>query len=138
MKKKLFVYTDGGARGNPGPAAIGVVILDENKKIIKKYKKCLGKATNNQAEYNAVIAALKIVKSLEAKEVSFFLDSELVCKQINGEYSINNENLKILNEKVNELISSIQSTITFCNVPRDNEHIQEADALVNEALDEGE
>lgn len=137
---KLSIYTDGGARGNPGPAAIGIIILDENKKIIKKHKKFLGKKTNNQAEYSAVIKALELIKKTKIKpspkEISFFLDSELVCKQINGEYKIKNPELKVLNEKVNKLISSIKSKIIFHNVPRENENIQKADALVNEALDE--
>ena len=135
---RLFVYTDGGARGNPGPAAIGVIILDENKEVIKKHKAFLGKATNNQAEYNAVIHALKFVKSFKAKQISFFLDSELVCRQIKGEYNINNPELKLLNGKVHELIASLKIPVSFYNVPRENEHIQQADALVNEALDEDE
>ncbi|MCX6741793.1 MAG: ribonuclease HI family protein [Candidatus Pacearchaeota archaeon] len=135
---RLFVYTDGGARGNPGPAAIGVIILDENKEVIKKHKAFLGKATNNQAEYNAVIHALRFVKSLKAKQISFFLDSELVCRQIKGEYNINNPELKILNGKVHELIAGLKIPVSFYNVPRENEYIQQADALVNEALDEQE
>jgi ribonuclease HI len=134
---KLSIYTDGGSRGNPGPAAIGVIILDEDKKIVKKYKRFLGKATNNYAEYNAVITALRIIKNIKPSptRVSFFLDSELVCKQINREYRIKSMDMKVLNDKVNTLIASIKTKITFHNVPRENEHIEEADALVNEALD---
>ncbi len=138
---KLHIYTDGGARNNPGPAALGIVILDENKKIIKTYKKFLGKKTNNQAEYNAVITALRISKNIKPspKEISFFLDSELVCRQINRQYKIKNPELKILNKKIKEIEAKLNDkhiSLTFHNVPRENIHLQEADALVNEALDE--
>lgn len=134
---KLSVYTDGGARGNPGPAAIGIVFLDEKNNVVKTSKTFLGKKTNNQAEYNAVIKALKLVEKIKPKpkELAFFLDSELVCRQITGEYKIKNADLKVLNKKTRDLIEKTKAKITFKNVSRENPFIQKADELVNECLD---
>ena len=126
----IEIYSDGGARGNPGEAAIGVVILDNNK-IVKKYKEKIGKATNNQAEYTAVIKGLKLAKKYN--QIVFYLDSELVCRQIKGEYKINNKELKELNNDVKKLAKG--KKIEWKNVPRENKFIVEADKLVNEALD---
>jgi len=83
MAKKLKIYTDGGARGNPGPAGVGVAIFDEKENLIKTAKKYLGKATNNQAEYKALILALELAKKLGAEEVDCFLDSQLIVNELN-------------------------------------------------------
>ncbi len=105
MKKdirKLTIYTDGGSRGNPGPSAIGVVIRNQEGKILKKYSEYLGEKTNNEAEYQAVIFALKKTKALLGKkviknsEVEIRSDSELLVKQLNGEY-------KVLDSKIQPL-----------------------------------
>ncbi|MBI5466350.1 MAG: ribonuclease HI family protein, partial [Candidatus Kerfeldbacteria bacterium] len=82
MSKVIILYTDGGARGNPGPAAIGVVVENEHKKLIKEFGRYLGQATNNQAEYQALIAGLTEAKSLGAEKVRCYLDSELLVKQL--------------------------------------------------------
>ncbi|MFA5129267.1 MAG: ribonuclease HI family protein, partial [Patescibacteria group bacterium] len=87
---KLTIFTDGGARGNPGPGGIGAVIYDENKKKIAEISEFLGHSTNNQAEYKAVIAAMKKAKELKAEILEFFLDSELVVKQLKREYKVKN------------------------------------------------
>ncbi|MDP2664960.1 MAG: ribonuclease HI family protein, partial [bacterium] len=91
---KFIVYTDGGARGNPGPAALGVVICNEKGEILEKYGEYLGEVTNNEAEYRAPIFGLKKIKALFGKEkakeseVQILTDSELVAKQMNGEYKV--------------------------------------------------
>ena len=101
---KLVIYTDGGARGNPGPAGCGAVIFDENgKSILATHKKYLGEQTNNFAEYSAVVLALEEAKKFGAEELQLFLDSELVVKQLNGEYKIKNQDLGKLFIKIHNL-----------------------------------
>ncbi len=134
MEKRLFVYSDGGARGNPGPAAIGILILDENDKIIEKHKECVGKKTNNQAEYLAIIKALEIAAK-HSKKVHCYSDSELMIKQLHGEYKIRNEELQKLFKIVEDKEKSFEE-VSYGHVKRENEFIQEADKLVNQALDE--
>ena len=91
---KLVIHTDGGARGNPGPAGIGVSIQDaESKEVLEEHAKFLGKTTNNQAEYQAVILGLQRAKKLGASEVDIVTDSELLVKQANGEYRVKNPDL---------------------------------------------
>lgn len=131
---KLLIYTDGGARGNPGPAGIGAVIYDENKKLIDEVSEFIGHATNNQAEYRAVIAALKRAKKIGAHEINFYLDSELVVKQLNREYKVKNKDLAPLFVQIyNEALS--YRKITFSHVRR--EFNKEADKLANLAMDKG-
>ena len=136
--QKLVIYTDGGARGNPGPAAIGVVIQDEKRGTIKKYSEFLGRRTNNEAEYEAVIFALKRAKQLFGKDstkkmnIELYTDSELVTKQLNGEYKIEDEKLCPLFLKIWNLKIDFGS-ISFQSVPRNKN--KEADQLVNQALD---
>jgi ribonuclease HI len=133
---RLNVYSDGGARGNPGPAAAAYVILDENhKKILRSGSRYLGIRTNNQAEYEALIDALETSHSLQAKEIICHLDSELVCKHLTGEYRVKKPQMRLLWEKVQGLKQCF-SQVYFMNVPRTNRYIQEADGLVNEMLDE--
>ncbi len=134
MEKRLFVYSDGGARGNPGKAAIGIVILDENEQVIEKYKEKIGIKTNNEAEYLAIIKALELAKKY-AKKAHLHSDSELVVRQLNGEYKINKKELKELFEQVEKAEKEFEE-VSYQNVPRENEFIQQADKLVNEALDE--
>lgn len=129
------MYTDGGARGNPGPAGSAVVIL-EGGNTIGTLKKYLGdKITNNWAEYEALFLGLE--KILEMKRnhdpLEVRMDSELVVKQMRGEYKIKDANLKISNQKIKELMKQFKK-VDFVHVRR--EHNKEADALVNEAIDE--
>lgn len=135
---QLVVYTDGGSRGNPGPAGIGVVIQDSSGKTVKNYGEAIGDATNNEAEYRAVIFALQKVKALIGKEhtkqmaLEVRMDSELVARQLNGENKIEEERLfpffiKIWNLKMD------YGSVIFHNIPREKN--READRLVNEALD---
>lgn len=130
--KKVVINTDGGARNNPGPAGIGVVIYDENENILETYKEYIGKATNNVAEYRAVIKGLERAKKYEPDEVEVRLDSELVKKQATGEYRCKDEVMKELLAQVREL--SFFKHVTFTHVKREKNKL--ADKLVNEALDE--
>lgn len=136
--KKIIIYTDGGSRGNPGPAAIGFVFCNQKKQVIKKHSQYLGKATNNVAEYQAVIFALKKFKVLFGKklakktEIELRSDSELLIRQLNGEY-------KILDSKIQPLFLEIWNLrldfkkVKFKLIPRKRN--KEADNLVNEVLD---
>src|SRR3989339_560999 len=94
--KTFFLYTDGGARGNPGPAAAGIVIKDETKKTIKAFGQYLGEQTNNFAEYTALILGLQEAKKLGAETIHCFLDSLLVCEQLNGRWKVKEPNLQKL------------------------------------------
>lgn len=129
---KLIIYSDGGARGNPGPAGIGAVIYDEEKNIVHEISEYLGETTNNQAEYRAVIAAIEKLKEFEVDELNFFLDSELVVKQLNGQYKVKNEGLAPLFVKIHNARQSFKK-VTFSHVRR--EFNKEADALANKAMD---
>lgn len=129
--KKLVIYADGGARGNPGPAGAGVVIYDRHG-IVCKISKYLGRITNNQAEYNALILGLQKAKLLSAQEVDCFLDSELLVRQLNREYKIKDPNLMPLFIKIWNLTLSFKK-IKFYYIPREKN--KEADRLVNEAID---
>jgi ribonuclease HI len=137
---KITIYTDGGARGNPGPAAIGVVIQKEGQ-TLKKYSDFIGRATNNQAEYEAVIFALKKVKLLfgkkkaKAMEIEVCLDSELIARQLNHQYKIKEKDLQPLFLKVWNLILDF-GQVSFKYIPRQQN--KEADRLVNQALDNQE
>lgn len=131
---KIIMFSDGGARGNPGPAGIGAVLYNENKEKIAEISKYLGVATNNQAEYKALIEGLKKAKDLGAKEVKVFMDSELVVKQLNREYKVKNKDLAPLFLQVYNLSSSF-SKISFTHIYREDNKV--ADALANKAMDEG-
>jgi ribonuclease HI len=135
MYKRLLLYSDGGARGNPGPAAIAYLALTEKGELVKADSRFIGIHTNNQSEYNALIAALEFAIAVNVEEVVCHLDSELVAKQLNGEYSVKNAELQKLWSKAQELKSRFKK-ISFVNVPRSNPQIQRADALVNKTLDE--
>ncbi len=135
MVLRLLLYSDGGARGNPGPAAIAYLVLTEKSEVLKADSHFVGIHTNNQAEYLALIAALEVAKALRVEEVICYLDSELVAKQLNGEYTVKNFELQKLWRKAQELRICFKK-ISFVNVPRTNLQIQRADALVNKTLDE--
>ena len=134
---KITIYTDGGARNNPGPAAVGVVIKKE-KEILGEYNEFIGEATNNEAEYQAIIFALKKAKLLFGKkkikeiEIELYSDSELAIKQLNHEYKIKEANLQLLFIEVWNLTLDFKQ-VNFKHVLRDKN--KEADKLVNQALD---
>jgi ribonuclease HI len=130
---KVKTFSDGGARGNPGPAAIGYVIYTQSDRVLKQSGEYIGEGTNNHAEYTALIRALTAARDLGATEADCFLDSELVVKQLHGKYKVREQNLQQLIGEVFRLMKSF-SRIEFTHVPREKNQL--ADKLVNEALDE--
>ena len=125
--------SDGGARGNPGKGAIGVIIRKDGK-ILTRYSQKIGNnVTNNVAEYKALIKALELAKNID-KEVTCFLDSELVVRQLQGIYKVKDKKLKSLFNKVKVLETSFNK-VNYLHVMRDNKFQQIADELVNEELD---
>lgn len=132
MNDKLIIYTDGGARGNPGPAAIGAVIYDEQRQVVAEISEYIGETTNNQAEYRAVIAAIAKAKELGASELDFFLDSLLVVEQLNGNYKVKNKDLAPLFVQIYNAGLGFRK-VRYAHVRR--EQNKEADKLVNQALD---
>ena len=131
---ELKIYTDGGARGNPGPAGAGIVFCDDKKQIKHKISRYLGEMTNNQAEYRAVIIALDhLLENYKDCEVEFYLDSQLIVEQLNQRYKIKNQGLKPLFWEIREKILKLGGKINFEFVPR--EENREADKLVNKAIE---
>ena len=135
MSQKLLIYSDGGARGNPGPAAIAFVATTESGVTVKTDSRYIGKHTNNQAEYQALLLALRFASEQKTSEVICHLDSELVAKQLNGEYTVKNFELRQLFSQV-QCLRDCFKKIFFVNVPRSHPMIHRADALVNKTLDE--
>jgi ribonuclease HI len=131
---KLIIHSDGGARGNPGPAGIGACLHTEKGVLVAEVSKFLGVATNNQAEYQALIAGLSKALELEAEAVDCFLDSELIVKQINREYKVKNKELAPLFLQVYNILTKFKQ-YKFTHIPR--EQNKEADKLANEAMDRG-
>lgn len=131
---RIIIYTDGGARGNPGPAGLGVAVYDEAGRLIKKHKQFLGEKTNNEAEYEAVIAALKLAAELGADELEIRMDSELVARQLSGIYRAKNHRMQALVLQVRNLETKFKK-VSFRHIPREQNVI--ADKLVNEAIDHG-
>ncbi len=135
--EKIIVHSDGGARGNPGPAAIGVVIENEAGEVLEEISEYIGESTNNIAEYGAVLRGLKALKARfgdQTREVAidWKLDSELVVKQLAGEYKVKNPGLRELFTEIQDLRVQFP-LLTLSHVRR--EFNKEADRLVNEALD---
>ncbi len=129
--KRVVIFTDGTAEPNPGPAAIGATIKDEQGKLITSISQPIGQATNNQAEYRAIIAALESAIRSGASQVDIHSDSELVVRQIDGRYRVKNAALKPLYQRVKQLQSQLKG-FTITHIPR-QQNI-EADSLANMAL----
>ncbi len=129
---ELTIYSDGASRNNPGEAGAGVYILQDGRPL-EGLARYLGTTTNNIAEYTAAIMGLEFAVKQGAQKVKLFADSELLVKQINGQYKVKNEGLKPLHGKVKELIAKIGS-VEVQYIPR--ERNKEADALANKAIDE--
>lgn len=135
MKYKILtINTDGGARGNPGPAAIGV-FASSNSETIFTISEYIGQTTNNVAEYTAVIKALEYLqeKKIAAEKIDFVLDSELVVKQLIGVYKIKQPHLQQLAQTIHKLLSQTNAQINFSHVRR--AFNKQADLLVNQSLD---
>jgi len=129
----FHTFSDGGARGNPGPAAIGVVICDPSGNVVSEGAECIGEMTNNKAEYRAMLKALEMAKALKAKKLLCHGDSELIIFQLQGLYRIKDANLKILAEKVKSAAGAFEA-VTWKQVPREHPMIARADKLLNQAL----
>jgi ribonuclease HI len=126
------LWTDGGARGNPGPAAFAYVLEDEEGNSLAAHGEAIGVATNNVAEYSALVAGLEKAVELGVHQLEVVSDSELMVKQMRGEYKVKNEALRALSLRAGELARRI-GRVTYTAVRR--EHNELADRLVNEALD---
>lgn len=136
--RDLVVYTDGGARGNPGPAAIGAVVVDPSTDpptTLATVSRTIGEATNNVAEYRALIAGLEAARAFSPRSLEVRADSELVIRQLEGRYQVRNAGLRPHYQRVRRLLRELRELgeVRLVHVPR--EENTEADALVNEALD---
>ena len=129
--ERVVICADGASLGNPGPAAIGATVKDEQGRLVTSISQAIGRTTNNQAEYRAVIAALEEATRLGAREVTINLDSELIVRQVNGKYRVKNAALKPLYQQVKEFQSRFES-FTITHIPRQQN--KEADRLAHIAL----
>ncbi len=133
LNQQLFLSTDGGARGNPGPAALGFVLTDSSGRVVHEAGRYLGETTNNVAEYSALIDGLQTALKLGASSVIVKMDSELIVKQMSGEYKIKQPHLQELAKEVRELLGRLEH-YEIKHVLR--EHNKAADRQVNLAIDE--
>lgn len=132
---KIKIYTDGASRGNPGPATAAYLIVDKENKTLKKDVRFLGETTNNRAEYRAVIKGLKEAKNLTGKKVEVYSDSNLLVRQLTGDWKVKNNKIRSLFQKVSKLEAGFES-VQFAHLPRENKMISRADNLCNKKLDE--
>jgi ribonuclease H / adenosylcobalamin/alpha-ribazole phosphatase len=132
---KIIINCDGGSRSNPGPAGIGVVVQDEAGAELELYKEFIGINTSNVAEYRALIKSLELARKYTSKEVLVYMDSELVIRQMNGEYKVKAVHLRELHLKVRKLEAQFEK-VTYEWIPRAVGAQAKADFLVNEAMDE--
>ncbi|SRR5213594_926678 len=128
------LFTDGGCRGNPGPGAIGMIILDEDNAELHTYAECIGNTTNNRAEYRALIKGLRLCAKYTRGRVTCYLDSELVVRQMNGVYRLKNEELLALFQTVKDS-ERVFTGVIYQHVNRTNQFIKKADRLLNEAFE---
>jgi ribonuclease HI len=131
---RVVVNVDGGARGNPGPAAVAAVLSSPGGEVLESRGELIGKATNNVAEYRAMLLGIELAKAHGADEIELIGDSELIVRQIRGEWKIKNEPLRELRSEVVKALEDLDSW-SVDNVPREQNEV--ADALVNETLDAG-
>lgn len=129
--RKLVIYADGAARGNPGPAGVGVVIADGQGEVLRQLSAYIGRATNNVAEYKALLLALREAAKLQAEEIEIRLDSQLLKRQLRGEYKVKSRRLRPLYEQVQALLSPYGS-VTIVHIPRQGN--RQADRLANRAI----
>ncbi len=140
QSEKFIIYTDGGSRGNPGPAGTGAVVTDHTGAVLKEAHRALGVMTNNEAEYHAVILGFETIKKAVGKarataaEIEIRLDSELVTKQLSGKYQIKEKNLQPLFMKIWNQRVALFPHLTFTHIPREKN--RRADQLANQAIAE--
>jgi len=136
LPMNINVYTDGGSRGNPGPSGYGLVIYDDNQKILFQESKYLGVKTNNEAEYSGLIGALNWINnqnSLKISQINFYADSQLMIRQMQKKYKVRSPNLIPIFNQAQDLINLISLPIIFKDIRRDFNQL--ADQLANEAMD---
>ncbi len=133
---KLILFTDGGSRGNPGPAWCGIFIADENENPLKKGYRYLGETTNNVAEYTAMQIGIEKCIEMGATEIDLRADSQLAIRQLSWEYKIKNEGLKAIYNEIQNILSAWWGKITYTHILR--EYNKEADRLSNVAMDKGQ
>jgi len=127
------VYTDGACSGNPGPGALGVIVLDENNQELERCKECIGDTTNNRAEYRALIRGLEVAAGICRRKVICLSDNEVVIKQLNGQYRIKTPELLKLCLDVKSK-AQLFDEVVYQHIPRTNQYIGKADRLAKEAL----
>lgn len=130
----LILYADGGARGNPGPAGAGAYLTDGQGQCVGEIQKYLGETTNNVAEYSALILGLEAAQKHRPEKLSVYMDSQLVIRQLQGEYQVKQPHLKELHQKALTLLDAFPE-VELKYIPREENH--EADRLANAAMDEG-
>jgi ribonuclease HI len=129
---RVILYTDGAARGNPGPAAIGIVLTDARGKVLQEFGERIGETTNNVAEYRALVRGLTLAAALHADEIEIRTDSELMARQLDGAYRVKSANLKPLHDQARRALAQFAS-VSIQHIPRAQN--RRADALANAALD---
>jgi ribonuclease HI len=134
MLDEVFLFTDGASRGNPGPAAISYRIVGADGQVLAEWAECIGPATNNQAEYRALITGLRACAALTAGRIRCGMDSELVVKQLSGEYRTRDVELRRLRTEL-DVIASAFASVEYKHWPRSHPDIVRVDALANQALD---
>ena len=134
---KILIFTDGGARGNPGPAALGVYIQDDNKKELARIGKKIGNATNNVAEYSAILEgfswALENKRKLNIESINFHMDSQLAYSQLTGLYKVKDEKIREFVFEIRKKEAELAIPIYYAHIPREKN--KQADYMVNQALD---
>jgi len=134
---KISIFTDGGARGNPGPAALGVFIEDENSKELARIGKTLGDTTNNVAEYSAIVEglswALKHKEKFDIQSINFYMDSQLACSQLTGLFKVKNPKIREFVFTIRQIETQLKVPISYTHIPREENF--KADSMVNLALD---
>lgn len=133
--EKVLAYTDGGSRGNPGPSAIGVLIYSPGGRLLRDHREFIGRATNNQAEYRAVLRALELARGFTRGDVSCNSDSRLLVNQLSGRFKAKNPGIRDAIQRVRKAEKAF-SGVTYTHLPRTEPRIRLADSLVNRALDE--
>lgn len=128
----LIIYTDGGSRGNPGKAGVGLVLYDAQLNLLEQVHKYIGTKTNNEAEYTAVLFGFTLAEKFKPTSIAFYLDSELIVKQLTGKYKIKNDRLLEFATKIKDLQKKY-AKVTYTHIPREKNKL--ADKLVNLALD---
>ncbi len=131
---KVKLFTDGGCRGNPGPGAIGILIMDSSNNELRKYAECIGETTNNRAEYHALIKGLDLCAKHTRGSVVCYLDSELVVKQLHGDFRLKNDKLRELFQQVKDR-ERVFDSVVYQHVSRKNQYIQKVDHLLNNAFE---